>query len=528
MTRLCVSIFVEAVEQALAQAAVAAERGAEMLEFRIDRFTDDPDALERLIEKSPLPCIVTCRPTWEGGEYEGDEQQRIALLERLGLKQPAYIDLELAAFEKSANLRQKIKLVVDHPRQVRPTGTGLILSAHDFNDRPPDLTGRFNAIAEQPAARVIKLAWRARSLRDNLEAFELLLSRAKPSIMLCMGEFGLPSRVLAKKYGALLTFVGMDDATVTAPGQVGIETIKQHYRWDAIGETTKVYGVIGWPVGHSLSPHIHNAGFDACGVDGVYLPMPIPDDYVHFKATVGAWLDFQPLDFYGASVTIPHKQNLLRFVAERGGQLEPLAEAIGAANTLTVRDGSLIASNTDCLAALDAVCHAMGIGRTEAAGLNVTVIGAGGAARAVAAGFAAHGAHVTIYNRTAAKARRMAEQFNPRFSGRVTAAPLGDLPGSSCDVCINCTSLGMHPHVDGCPLQAIPSAWGEQTVVFDTIYNPMKTRLMRMAHEAGCITVSGVEMFIRQAAEQFEQWTGQPAPVEVFRAIVSRRLERRD
>ncbi len=531
MTKLAAAIMVESLDSALAQAATAAEQGADLVEYRVDNFTDDVKQVERLVAESPLPCIVTCRPTWEGGEYDGDDQTRIALFEHAGLQQPAYIDVELAAYQRSANLRQKVHLVVDHPEQTRSTDTGLILSTHDFNRRPPDLLQKVADMAAAPACRIIKVAWHARSLRDNLQAFELLRDRYKPTIALCMGEFGQPSRVLAKKFGALLTFAGLTDETVTAPGQVGVGKLKRLYRWDAIDAETRVFGVVGWPVGHSMSPAIHNAGFDAVDYNGVYLPMPIPPEYEHFKATIGDWLDFAPLDFRGASVTIPHKQNLLRFVRESGGRIEPLAEAIGAANTLTrSKAGSLYASNTDYAAALDSVCHAMDLSRQGLRGVRVAVIGAGGAARAIVAGFAGHGANVTIHNRTLVNAEKLAVEFSRREDadgrtyGPVDAAGLDELAAASPQVVINCTPLGMHPETDATPAAEIPESWGEQTVVFDTIYNPVETRLLREAKAAGCRTVSGVEMFVRQGAAQFELWTRRPAPMDVFRSVLLEQL----
>ncbi len=337
------------------------------MEFRVDTFAlpGNLPQIQQLVERSALPCILTCRPTWEGGHYEGDEATRLEMLELVGqsARPPAYIDFELAAYQRSRDVRVRVDQMVDHPGQTRKITTGLILSSHDFTGRPPDLIQRLEAMTNAPACRVMKLAWKARSLRDNLEAFEILAQRHKPAIVLCMGEEGLASRVLAKKFGALLTFASLDDQPTTAPGQPTIAQLKGLYRWDHITPQTNVYGVIGFPIGHSMSPAIHNAGFDALpdGFDGVYLPMPIPPEYEHFKATVGAWLDFAPLRFRGASVTIPHKENLLRFAREwaaataSGGkgdaarnEIEPLAQRIGAANTLQVRDdGSLYVCNTD-------------------------------------------------------------------------------------------------------------------------------------------------------------------------------------
>lgn len=524
--------MVQRLEQALSLATLAAEQGADLVEYRIDTFTD-PKRVVELVERSPLPCILTCRPTWEGGFYDGDEQTRISLFEHacMGVRKPAYLDVELAAFHRSANIKQKVKLVVDHPAQVRPTDTGLILSSHDFEKRPVDLYQRIEAMVADPACRVVKLAWQARSLRDNIEAFEVVSHQYKPTIALCMGEWGLPSRVLAKKFGALLTFATLDPPAgrapePTAPGQPTVTELKRLYRWDKIQPTTRVFGVVGHPVGHSLSPHIHNAGFDATGYDGVYLKLPIPPEYEHFKATLASWLDYKPLNFRGLSVTIPHKDNLLRFVTERSGEIEELTQRIGTANTLTVRDdGSLYASNTDYAAALDSVCEGMGIQREGLKGMRVAVLGAGGAARAIVAGFAHHGATVVIYNRTLERAQELASAFTSG-GGKVVAARLEKLCDSCCQVFINCTPVGMHPNLDDTPMptEMRGNSFRPGVVVFDTIYNPMTTRLLREASQAGCVTISGVEMFVRQAALQFELWTGREAPVDIFREVVRKRL----
>ncbi|XAM01332.1 shikimate dehydrogenase [Phycisphaeraceae bacterium D3-23] len=534
MTQLCVPIFVYDTDTARADVARAAHEGADLVELRIDPWLDrhentdaSAEGLVELIRASPLPCIVTCRPAWEGGLFDGDDADRISLIEHLGTAcaghGPAYFDVELAAYQRSANLRQKIHLVADHPGQEQPRerGAGLILSSHDFEQRPSDLLRRVADMAEQEGCRVVKVAWYARSLRDNLEAFELLAAKHKPTIALCMGEFGLPSRVLAKKFGALLTFASLGEDEETAPGQPTIRQLKQRYRWDHIGQATKVYGVIGDPVAHSMSPAIHNAGFDAAGYDGVYLPLRIPPEYEHFKATADAWLNDPRLDFRGASVTIPHKQNLLRFVEEFGGEVEPLAARIGAANTLHKRDdGTLYAGNTDYAALLDAVCDARSMSRQELDGDSVGIIGAGGAARAAVAAFSAYHCNVHIYNRSLDKAQALAESFDQE------AHPLDELGGSVHDILINCTPVGMHPHVDVSPIDLThrTSDLEQPPLVFDTIYNPHETRLLRDAKALGCKTIPGLEMFVRQAATQFELWTGHDAPIDMFRQVVLDRM----
>ncbi|MEM6458351.1 MAG: type I 3-dehydroquinate dehydratase [Planctomycetota bacterium] len=510
-TLLAVPIPVQDRPSALAAAARAAEFGADLVELRLDRVAPPEvsrEEIQQLINDLTLPCIVTCRPTWEGGDHDGDEAERLALLGGLGRggggTAPAYVDLELAAYRRLA----------DPPRE--DADAGLILSSHDFTTMPSDLDRRLIEMAEAPACRVAKLAWRARSLRDNLEAFELIRRRVKPTVALCMGEAGLPSRVLAKKFGAFLTFASLDDETATAPGQPTLQQLKHLYRWDRLTPDTAVYGVIGDPVGHSVSPAFHNAGFDATGFDGVYLPMPIPPDYEHFKATVLCWLEYEPLHFRGASVTIPHKANLLRFVQEQGGEVEPLAAAIGAANTLAKRDdGSLYAGNTDYAALLDATCAAMDIDRNGLAGVSVGVLGAGGAARAAVAAFTHHDAEVTVYNRTAAKAEELAAVFGGG------AAPLDAVGQTAHRVWINTTPIGMWPNVDATPIPpGSQGILGPGVVVFDTIYNPAETVLLRDAAAAGCVTIPGREMFLRQGIAQFALWTGHTPPRDAFERVL--------
>ncbi len=536
MTHLAATIFVDSIEQALGDASRASQFGADLVEFRIDACAECADQLAALVERSALPCIITCRPVWEGGTFEGDDAQRLDLFEHAasGPRPPAYIDVELAAYQRSPTFRDRINRLVDHPGQVRPTTTGLILSSHDFESRPRDLYQRIEAMTASSACRVIKVAWQARSLRDNLEAFEVVLQRHKPTIALCMGPWGLPSRVLAAKFGALLTFASLETGPGPAPGpgaaigQPTIEQLKHLYRWDAIDAQTQVHGVIGDPVSHSMSPAIHNAGFEAIGFNGVFLLMPIPPEYEHFKATVDAWVQTEVLNFSGAAVTIPHKENLLRFVEEFDGRIDPVAQRIGAANTLIVHPDAasvaLQAANTDAQGALDAVCAGMKIDAEQLEGRRVAVIGAGGAAAAVAGAFAERGVTVVIYNRTFGRAQALAKRF-AAAPGKVVAARLAKLCDSCCGVFINCTSVGMHPNETDTPVDAAQvKAWGPDTVVFDTVYNPMRTRLLREAESAGCLTIPGTEMFTRQAAAQFKRWTGQEAPLDVFRKVLLEKL----
>lgn len=544
MTHLCVSISVEApdeINSALADARRAIEHGADMVEWRVDVLAECENALHHvrtLVRESPAPCIVTIRGAREGGDWRGNEADRVSFLEALctadGEPAPTYIDFELADAQRSANLRQKLELCVAHPGQVRTVGTRLILSVHDFEGRPASLLRQWTAMAESDACAVAKVAWRARSVRDNIEAFELLATRVKPAVVLCMGELGLMSRVLAPKFGAFLTFAhaGNDsdaqraaaNAAGTAPGQVSVEDMVNLYGFRSIGPATRVFGVIGWPVGHSRSPHLHNEWFRAAGRDAVLLPMPIPPEYEHFKATVAELLAFAPLDFRGACVTLPHKEHLVRFVHEHGGHVDEIAARIGAANTLYLdSSGALHCTNTDAPAAVDALTHGMGIQRAELRDKRVAVLGAGGVARAVAAGLADEGARVVIFNRNEDRARRLCAQLREGLSqhgsgaknaatgsaheGHIVAGRAGEISCGCFHALVNCTPVGMQGGSDpqGNPL-ADDVHLDDSITVMDTVYAPRDTPLILESRSRGARTVDGWAMFMKQAERQFRLW----------------------
>ena len=502
MTRLCVAIFVVDEAQARRDIAVAAERGADLVELRLDTF--DGDASD-LVDHATVPVVVTQRPTWEGGQSTAADADRLATLGSLAHLAPV-ADLELETYRRL--------------RFDRGEFGQLILSAHDFGGRPPRLTNLVQELYDSPAD-VAKIVWTARTIRDNLEAFEILQSRQKPTIALCMGEAGLISRVLAKKFGAFLTFASLDETGGTAAGQVPVADMKSLYRWDAIGPATKVYGVVGSPVGHSISPAIHNAAFDATGHDGVYLPLLVNPGYESFKAFMESFLAFGDLHLSGLSVTIPHKENALRYLTELGADVEPLAARIGAVNTIAIAGGTLRGTNTDYAAILDTITA----DRATLAGRRVAVLGAGGTGRTAVAALASCGATVVVYNRTRDKADALAAEFDGT-PGKVVAASWDKLCGSCCDVFVNTTSVGMSPNVDASPFGDAPPPLSADTLVFDAVYNPPVTKLLRQATAAGAKTASGVDMFVRQAAAQFTTWTGTAAPVEVMRQVIARRLGR--
>jgi 3-dehydroquinate dehydratase/shikimate dehydrogenase len=532
MSLICVPIAVNAAEEipsALERAARARVLGARLVEWRCDGLASCDDAvgaIARLVRESALPSLVTVRSSAEGGSYAGTEHERLAILARVARLEhaPRLVDVEFAAIEENKEenaLARGLLSAAIAPRD----GAGdalpvrIVASAHDFAGRPADLMRRVAAMQLDPLVGVVKLAWMARSVRDNLEAFDILATRTKPTIALLMGEFGLMSRVLAPKFGGFLTFASDGDGTGTAPGQPTVRELRDLYRVGSIGPATRVFGVVGWPVAHSRSPAFHNARFAAASYDGVYLPLPVPSEWEHFKASLGALVDHAHLDFSGASVTLPHKEHLVRFVAERGGTVDADAAWLGAANTLVVRPiGStpaerLFATNTDMPAAVESLAAALATRGRTLAGSRVAVLGAGGVARAVAGGLALAGATVVVFNRTHAKAEALAASLSGRAlaDGRTTRVVAGreehfrcNAPRCECfHAFVNCTPLGMEggPDPKGSPMPD-DAVLDDSVVAMDTVYAPKETPFLREARARGAVCVDGEAMFLRQAELQ--------------------------
>ncbi|MBO6513955.1 MAG: type I 3-dehydroquinate dehydratase [Phycisphaerales bacterium] len=537
MSMICVPIMVEEANTALLDASLAQAKGADLVEYRVDLLFEqrEEEPLEErmsrvldLVKESPLPCIVTCRPHWEGGEYHGDDDERISLYEALGTSDhpPAYIDVELATYTRSANIRQKVNLAVDHPKQQRSVTTKLILSTHDFHGRPSDLTRKILTMNDEPACSVVKIAYRARSIRDNLELFEILRDRQKPTIALGMGEFGEMSRILAPKFGGLLTFASLRSESTTAPGQPTIDDLLNLYRFRSISPTTKVYGIIGYPVTQSMSPLVHNAGFEKIGWDGVYVPMPVEGSYESFKATFSLIADDNALDFMGSSVTIPHKQHALHGF-EDVGNWNPFE--INAANTLKNYNYDTSnpelslwqCANTDA----DAISRVIDEAIAELRDCKIAIYGSGGVAKAAAYVAAQRSADVSLFNRSHKRAEELASLLNAMdLSGSVHAG--GD-PNRSFDLYINCTPVGMtdgpDPDALSIPIPDMPPLPPE-TVFFDTVYNPIETPMLKAAKEHGYRTIDGVQMFVKQAEAQFQLWTGKNPPEGLFDQLVRAKL----
>ena len=487
--------------------------GAEMLELRVDYLEGlSVELAKKLIGQvksstKQLPIIVTCRDERQGGAKSYPGQLRVDVLCSAIESGAEFIDLEYENYLSAEN-REKIDSAL-----AKTSKTRLILSAHNFETKFANIEQLYDDILQTCPTAVAKLVYTAEHINDCFEGFDLLHKSSGERIVFCMGQAGLISRIIAKKLGSFVTFASIDDESATAPGQLTIGEFKDLYRYDSINSDTELFGVIASPVGHSLSPAVHNACFEDIGANKLYLPLLVEGGKKGFDEFMHNVLDRRWLGFRGFSVTIPHKAHALDYVSGAGEFIEPLAVNIGAVNTLKVGlNGRVNGYNTDYAGAMNALVSALGINKHELHNTAVAVIGAGGVGRAVVAGLADVGAKIIIYNRTVEKAQALAEEFNCKSAG------LDALGQIDAQIVINCTSIGMHPDVDASP---VPQEYlKKDMVVFDTVYNPAETLLLRQAKEAGARTIDGISMFVSQALAQFKIFTGQDGNAEIMHKII--------
>lgn len=477
----------------LRQLAIA-EKESRTVELRLDWLADDPEIsrfLGRLASRrGKATLLATCRRRSAGGRYRGSIGQQLIHLADAIKAGCAWYDLEI---ETSALCPPELV-------QVLLGGGRQLASAHFFKRMPPNLPA-VAARLERNKPDAIKIAARCDSLHQCRKLAQFGRER-RNTIVIPMGDVALPARLLSLRESNGFAYAPVENAT--ASGQVDLYEIHRVYRAENIARETQVYGVIGNPIGHSLSPHLQNAGFAARRIDAIYLPFLVerlPD----FLDSVG------PLAIRGFSVTIPHKERIVNHLED----CHPLARQIGAVNTVVVRGGGkLYGYNTDYVGVL----HTLET-RVRLRGSRVLIVGAGGAARAVAFALAQAGANVWICARRQKKARIIANAVNGSL------IDWSRLKRESFDAIVNATPVGMHPFENDSPLESRDL---NCRLVFDTIYRPRKTKLLQLAERRGIETVSGVEMFVAQGAAQWEIWTGQRAPVAQMRRAVLNALQREE
>jgi 3-dehydroquinate dehydratase/shikimate dehydrogenase len=464
------------------------------VELRLDWLRSRREYLKLLFGSHPplvgITLICTFRRREAGGKARAQPGYQLACLRLARVLRNRWYDVEI---ETAARFRVgALRRLLSRAR--------LLISYHNFRTTPSAL-GAIARRLRSCGGDAIKVATHCHSLADSLRLLRLARGR-RDAVAVPMGEMGLPARVLALREGSALAYASVGEATV--PGQLSLEAMKRLYRADKLNRRTRVYGVIGDPIGHSLSPVLHNAGFQARRINAVYLPFLVRD-LRDFLAAI------EPLGIRGFSVTVPHKERILRYLDD----CDPLAAEIGAVNTVVVRGGGkLYGYNTDYVGVLRALDRRMSL-----AGSRVLIYGAGGAARAVAFALARAGAVVATCARRSQRARALARTVGGEAIERRRLAKL------CFDAIVNATPVGMHPGPARSPLEAREL---NCRLVFDLIYRPMRTRLLQLARRRGIETVPGVGMFVAQGAAQWEIWMGERAPVEPMRRAVLRALRQEE
>lgn len=488
--RVCVAVTA-ADPAELMQKAGALARDNSFLEFRLDYLPRPALALAKVkqfTEDYPhLMVIATCRRAASGGKFKGSVASQLELLAKAAAAGCQFVDLEL---------QSAVRCKPEGLLRLRARAA-MILSFHDFRT-----TKKLDAtLAEMVAisADYYKIVTTATTLYDNVVMMKFLEKNGdKHSLIgLCMGEQGIISRVLGVRAGSVFTFAAVSEDEKTAPGQVTAQELRSTYRIEQVDAATRVYGVAGDPVAHSLSPAIMNAALRRETVNGVYLAL-------HAKTLKDLLACVREIPIHGVSVTMPYKKEVVRYL----DNTDPYTSKIGACNTIVrAQDGKLYGFNTDTAGVIRPLQQ-----RIFLENAKILVLGAGGAARAAVFALKERGAEVYVLSRTTAQAQKLARQAKARTIKRA------DLKKLSFDVIINATPVGM-----GNP-QESPLHEGEirAKYVFDMVYDPVETKLLKLAKAAGAETISGVEMFVQQAARQFEIWTGKPAPWDEMLRVVSK------
>ncbi len=488
--RICAVVAASSPEEVVRQLRIAL-RHTRTIELRLDWLKTHRGRLAVLGSlvrlRARAQIIATCRRREAGGRFPGSVVAQIALLIRAVAAGCRWCDIEI---ETAELFRTGFLKTCLYPARV-------LVSWHDFRRTPPQREIEA-AVRRLTHGGAIKLAAQSSSIRDSLRVLEAARGR-RNVVAVPMGEAALPARILALRQGSALAYAATSE--VTAPGQPMLEEMKCLYRADRLDRKTRVYGVIGKPIGHSLSPLMHNAAFQARRMNAVYLPFEVEDP----REFIGA---IPQLGVAGFSVTVPHKERILRYLND----CDPLARKIGAVNTVVVRGGrTLYGYNTDYVGALRALER-----RARLEGSRVLVYGAGGAARAVAFALAQGGAAVCVCARRSERAKALARAVGGEALGRPR------LRHEFFDAIVNATPVGMYPR-GGTPLA--PRELNCR-LVMDLIYRPMKTPLLQMARHLGRETISGLEMFLAQGTAQWEIWTGVRAPYAAMRRAVLQALRR--
>ena len=485
---ICVTLGRARHKRMIAEHNFLSEQGAELVELRLD-YIGRAVSLSRLLNERPGPVVVTARRRDDGGRWMKTEQERLMLLRSAIAVGVEYVDIE-------ADIASQIP---------RYGTTKRIISFHDMSETPENLEDLHAAMAEEDAD-IVKIATMANTFADNIRMINLVRNAKVPTIGICMGEIGVITRLLANRLGSPFTYATFSGGRKMAPGQLDWKEMRDLYQYDKINQDTELFGVVADPVAHSYSPLIHNTAFSDQELNARYFPFRVPkNDLQHLVNNC------DDLNISGLSVTIPHKEDALEFCT----QAESSASGIGAVNTMVFHDENCLGYNTDYRAAMDCVEELFKIDKANERpmqGMTALILGAGGVSRAVAWGLKQRHCEVFISSRTFERAQFLAAELGCR------AIEWDDRHDPKINLLVNGTPVGMHPDVNTSPYNA--SEMNQFMAVFDTVYNPESTMLIKHARRAKCRIITGVDMFVRQAAYQFKLFTGRDAPLGLMRQTI--------
>jgi 3-dehydroquinate dehydratase / shikimate dehydrogenase len=476
MSEICLTLAEEDLTVLNRKVARYAER-LSFIEIRLDFLASSglPS-----IPATDTRFIATCRPVREGGNWQGTEEERLERLRKAARSGFHWVDIE-----HDVGVRSE-----DFP------GCLLLRSRHDFTRIPRDMIGLVRALEALPGDAV---KW-AVAVRGSAECIRLLsfmesLPKTKPRVILGMGEHGRISRLLGSLLGNLWTYVAEDGGKAVAPGQFSLDEATACYRLDRWKTTPELYGVLGNPVGDSRSCHLHNGLFRHYGHERLCLPIQLED--------LDSWFDYvrrTRLPFCGFGVTFPFKREAGRYVRPPHGSTE-------AVNTLCLREGGWSGLNTDRSGFLRPLQARL----PNLEGKRAVVLGYGGVAETVVPTLQAAGMEVLVVGRRPERLRDFARRHDIHW------VLMSDFRGEA-ELCVNATPIGQLPLRHLCPLAPEQINF---SLVYDLVYNPARTRLLVLAERRGAQTISGCEMFIEQAAEQFFAWTGTDPDRGVMRRLMA-------
>ncbi len=494
--KICISICSKTADDFFEKIAQA-EPLADVIELRFDCL--NPDQVDHAIENLPAidkTYLLTYRPSEQGGLRVLPLNARLMFWKKI---LPALDGRDLL-----------IDLEADVNFPFRFDEAKVIRSAHFFGNPPEDLRPAFFELADLGEG-IVKIAASAKVITDTISAWKLIetaVREKKNIIPIAMGEAGKWTRILGSSHGAFMTYAALDADEATAPGQITAADLIDVYRVKHLDGNTKIHGIVAGNTSYSISPWMHNAGFRTAGENRVFVPLQVADLDEFIKRMVRPETREIDLNFAGFSVTNPHKQGIIAHL----DQIDETAGKIGAVNTVKIEDDKLFGYNTDASGFINPLIDLYG----ELRGTSVAVVGAGGAARACVYSLTKGGAEVTLFARDVGKAESLANSFKVRFDS---------IPQSftGFDIVVNCTPLGTKGETEDKTI-ATAAQLTDVKLVYDLVYNPTETRLIREAKSAGVKTLGGLEMLIAQGAEQFRIWTGREAPLEAMTVAVKKKL----